>query len=517
MVPSSQQERIFAWVKGGEMDFAPHLVVIARAGSGKTTTILESCYFVGTKEKVKIFAFNKDIANELVWRLANPTNGRKPLSKSRFKAGTLNAMGESFLRGRAIDQGCMDRFAVDERGERVARIVEGVMRRAGVPADEEVAAQLEGLVSLLKGIMPYVGLGYRAQEVKQVAEKAVEYDLAPPATLAKHGYTDERHASLAIDAICESAKFDGLHDFNDQIFLPVRNGWTKPWYDLVIVDEAQDMNVAQLELAQKTCKEGGRIVLVGDDRQAIYGFRGADSGALRRLKETLLAEEMPLNVTYRCPKAVVELAKQFVPDFEAAPTAPEGLVATLEAARIVEMAQPGDFVLSRVNAPLAKLAYGFIRANKRVRILGRTDLGRGLVKLVEKIQRRVQGGDLATKIENWRRDELNSVDGDDNKAKRQRQLVEDKAETLLFFCEQENGDASAVIRRINALFAGDTDQARQGDFVTCSTIHKIKGKEADNVFVLDKTLFLEHADQSEEENIAYVAYTRAKKTLYRCL
>ena len=72
---------------------------------------------------------------------------------------------------------------------------------------------------------------------------------------------------------------------------------------MVVVDEAQDMTSAQLEIAVGACKRGGRVVIVGDDRQAIYGFRGADSGGLDRLKKLLKAKELGLTTTYRLPEA----------------------------------------------------------------------------------------------------------------------------------------------------------------------------------------------------------------------
>jgi ATP-dependent DNA helicase UvrD/PcrA len=61
----------------------------------------------------------------------------------------------------------------------------------------------------------------------------------------------------------------------------VRNRWMRKTFDRVVVDEAQDMNACQLELAEGVCKGG--LVAVGDSHQAIFGFAGADSGSLGRL------------------------------------------------------------------------------------------------------------------------------------------------------------------------------------------------------------------------------------------
>jgi superfamily I DNA/RNA helicase len=122
------------------------------------------------------------------------------------------------------------------------------------------------------------------------------------------GWTVEVVADIAMKAMDYACEKDGTLDFDDMIFVPLRNGWVRAKYELVIIDEAQDMNASQLMLAMKVCKKGGRIAVVGDDRQAIYGFRGADSNSLDRLKGELVAHELGLTITYRCPKTVVAAA-----------------------------------------------------------------------------------------------------------------------------------------------------------------------------------------------------------------
>ena len=162
------------------------------------------------------------------------------------------------------------------------------------------------------------------------------------------------------------------------IFLPLRKGMVYPSYELVVIDEAQDMTRPQLEIAKRATTKDGRIFIVGDDRQAIYGFRGADAGALDRLKEQLQATELGLKTTYRCGRAIVERAREYVPDFEAAPTVEEGVVRYCPPSEMEQQATPGDFVLSRVNAPLMGVALGLIRRGVRARIRGR-EIGKGLV------------------------------------------------------------------------------------------------------------------------------------------
>ena len=69
-------------------------------------------------------------------------------------------------------------------------------------------------------------------------------------------------------------------DFDDMIYLPAKLGLVKKSFDLLIVDEAQDLNPAQHELVVRGSKQ---VLAVGDDKQAIYGFRGSDSNSINNL------------------------------------------------------------------------------------------------------------------------------------------------------------------------------------------------------------------------------------------
>jgi superfamily I DNA/RNA helicase len=111
------------------------------------------------------------------------------------------------------------------------------------------------------------------------------------------------------------------------IWLPIVLRLPIEKYDWVFVDEAQDLNKSQLELVHNLVNETGRVCCVGDRHQSIYGFRGADVDAIPRLiRELNEVKVLPLTVSWRCPSSVVGLAQQLVPQFQAAPDAPEGTI-----------------------------------------------------------------------------------------------------------------------------------------------------------------------------------------------
>lgn len=491
---SSQQNAIFEWFATG----TGNLVVRARAGTGKTTTILEA---VGRapESKILLAAFNKRIADELTAKITAPN----------CEAKTLHAVGFAVIRrywnGTRIE---------NTRGGRLA------VKVAGQDAPDAMVALVKRLAGYGKGMAPLTGIdetlteqrGARNQPlnagVVALMEIAESMDCVPDEEWEDDGWTVERIATLAQRAMRAAMTRDGEIDFDDMIFLPLANNWMHPSFNMVVVDEAQDMNAAQILLAQRSCK--GRIAVVGDDRQAIYGFRGADSGSIDRLKAELRAVEMPLTVTYRCPKSVVAIAAGIVPDYMAAPTAPEGEVVKAKVEQIAALAGAGDFVLSRKNAPLTTICLSLLRAGKRAKIEGK-DIGKHLVAIVRKIKAKSMP-DFLKKLTAWEsreiaRAEKSAKNPDAASAKADK--ISDEAATLRGLCEGLSG-VRELEARIVDLFA-DTDGAPNA--IVCSSVHRSKGLEADRVFLLVDTLYPRKRADVEEKNIHYVAVTRAKRTL----
>jgi DNA helicase-2/ATP-dependent DNA helicase PcrA len=265
-------------------------------------------------------------------------------------------------------------------------------------------------------------------------------------------------------------------------------------------------------MAMRACS--GRIAVVGDDRQAIYGFRGADSNSLDRLKKELGALELGLTTTYRCPKRIVALAAKLVPDFAADASAPDGDVSEIALERLPDMATPGDFVLSRANAPLAGACMRLIRAGVPARIEGK-DIGQSLTAIVRKLTKRGpfdSVADIENRLTNWQEKEEARIDrsaGDMSETAIE--MLNDKCETLRAIIDGISS-VPELEQRLVTMFAdnGDSLVTRH---VVCSSVHKAKGLEADRVFVMRDTLNNKKGNAAEEQNIEYVAITRAKREL----
>lgn len=498
---SEKQRAIFEWFKVIQ-EAMRALVVIARAGTGKTTTIIEAVNHA-PEDRILLAAFNKSIAEELKARISNPN----------AEAKTLHGVGFSIIRsvvkGVRVEKRSGDRaFALAKAGcNAVTDRLKKATRRNHEDAPDGVIRKVAKLHSKAREMAPYAET---PEDLRDIAEM---FECEPDGFWALQGWDLDFVLEAAIHAMEYAADYYDEIDFADMIYLPLRNKWAAPQYDLVVVDEAQDMNRAQLDLAQAVLEPEGRMVLVGDDKQAIYAFRGADSNSLGRLKDALQAGVLPLNVTYRCGKAIVERARMLVADFEAGPSNSEGLVDAIGAGAIVKAAKPGDFILSRLNAPLARLALDFIRNDIPAEIKGR-DIADGLRTVISKVSKKNRNLDIlsfSNNLDAWcsnERARLLKLKFDARAA-----LVEDQTETLAVLCEgcSTVGDLEDRLHRI---FTDDGPNSRR---VLLSSVHKAKGLEADRVFILDWTIRRSQTkpgqNMDEERNIEYVAITRAKSHL----
>ena len=118
-------------------------------------------------------------------------------------------------------------------------------------------------------------------------------------------------------------------DLDDLLTLTLRelerdNGLLQYWrsrYSYVLIDEFQDCNSVQYEIVKKIYTVRGNVFAVGDDDQAIYGFRGADPGIMQRFLEEYAGsaskkDDTPAHVVlgrnYRCRPEIVDVSAEII-------------------------------------------------------------------------------------------------------------------------------------------------------------------------------------------------------------
>jgi len=488
---SAQQHDIFGWFSNyGEPskgDSAPlgHLIVRARAGTGKTTTIIEGVNRA-PESSILVCAFNKRIAEALNAKIANPAAEAKTMHAVGFVAIRQQWRGIKVAEGSTRADSLTDMVVPKDCPKPIRRLVSQLHTKA-------------------RDMMPLT------PDIATLTALALEFDYVPDEGWTSYGleFVVARAQEAMSIAASQDPTYDIGIDFADMIYLPLVWKLLQPEYDLVVVDEAQDLTLAQLTIAQRICN--GRICVVGDDKQAIYGFRGADSGSLDRLKRELGAAELPLTTTYRCCQAVVKRAQKLVPDIIAGPTNPEGVVDAIEGVEaLLEAAEAGQFILSRLNAPLVSITLQLLKRKKRASMAGR-DIAAG----IQAVLRKITGHDprsvvsmvtLSLRLDAW---EAKTVTRFANFG--QVQLIDrthDQADMIRALA-QDAESIEDLQNRIDWLFSDETGDHEQ---ILCSSIHKAKGLEAERVYVLQES-FYRRGVTSEEDNIFYVAQTRAKNHL----
>ncbi len=478
---SKFQEAIFSFVK----DQLGHGIVNAVAGSGKTFTLIEIMKQVSGK--VIFLAFNKSISLELASK-----------APAHVECSTLHSAGFNILKSH------FGKIKVDNRKiDYIMDSYQPLMVLSHWNWDSklkmfETRKQVKDLVSIVKNSL----LDY-------TDEKAV-------ADMADHFNVDFDSSNLPhVKYVVEKAMSQkNIIDFDDMIWMPcILKLKAKDHYDWLLVDESQDLNRAQIELVLSLVKKpNGRIIAVGDPKQSIYGFRGADSKAMERIQEALDATELPLSVCYRCPSSHLDIARNIVPYIENRDNASDGIVENISEKKFVETVsqEVNPLILSRTNAYAVTFALKMIAKGFRATVNGK-DFGKMISDLVKK-WKPVDIDDLYVKTREWKNAEYNKLDKRQASASAY-DVIDDK-ESCIYAIGDNCKTINDFFAEIEKLFSDDN----KSGFIF-STVHRAKGLEADIVYIIGTHLLpLVRKNQKDweveqEMNLKYVALTRSKNKL----
>jgi DNA helicase-2/ATP-dependent DNA helicase PcrA len=493
--PSKYQTAIFDFVENG----SGHGVVQATAGSGKTTTLVEVAKLLPVNTAALFLAFNRSAASQLKERLP-----------STVKAKTVHSLGNHAL-GSVLRSGGLGVHPVQNRKYRKLVATYSADLKCG-PL-RQYAGQA---AQYLNELATFARLDLVDAEDHSALLACARRHSLP--VLRETGLLEELHRRLS--KIIEDGlrlAMQGIIDYTDMIYVPVAEDLSMPQqFDFVCIDEAQDLSAVQLELIMRAVAPSGRLLFVGDSRQAIYGFAGADTRSMEKIIERTCATVLPLSVSYRCPRSHVELARRFSRDIEAAPNAIRGRINAISDARLADAVTTDDLILCRTNAPLVSACLDLVSRGKAAKILGKQDL-------VGKLERHAAAAfeedlfDWEKRLERYSERQLAHMAsmGNDS-ACAIAALLEDEVACVKALTQAAlNGGCQSLTSLsgyIRAIF-GDDEKV-----ITLSTVHRAKGREADRVFILyphlmPSTHATTDAECEAETCIQFVAVTRAKREL----
>lgn len=462
--PTEEQEVIKAAAKGTK----DNIIIHALAGAAKTSTLIliaKAC-MVPTLS----VAFNVRIAKEMTDRMPGNVTSR-----------TLNSIGHrtwSNFRGRCI-----------VNKDKVYEICKGLID--GLPADQKS----EGY-AIFTDLMRNVRYGKTQGYVPKMFA-----DMAKPLMTEEELFAnlDEEPTPLMEDLIIEASSismrmaFDRQIDYDDQILMPTVFPCTFDRFPLTLLDESQDFSELNHRMLRKLIGTN-RVIAVGDEFQSIYGFRGAHENSMELLRQEFDMKRYDLTVCFRCPQLVVQEARFRAPAMQWGPTAEAGTVRHLHEWKIDELPLDAT-ILCRNNAPLFRMAMTLLHNGRYPELVG-ADIGKVLIKIMKKLgESNMPISEATDAINFWKQEKLAKT--------RDPGKIIDQHECIMAFFEQAStlGGAIAYAERLLATAGG----------VKLMTVHKAKGLEWDNVYLLDRHLI--NLQRGQDRNLLYVAMTRAKKNL----
>jgi len=276
------------------------LLVLAGAGSGKTRVIVHRIAWMIQQgvaaRSILAMTFTNKAASEMRERVG------QLVSKTRAKEltlGTFHAFGLQLLRVEHERIGYPRQFTIADAGDQAA-LVKRAMREVKIDDRSFDHRRVMSLISLAKG--DGVAPGQPTRKEGAPTLHGEEYDLVAEEVYPR--YEDALRAMAMVD-------------YDDLIGLPIRllredEALRRHYHDkyrYLLVDEYQDTNRAQLELLKLLGLPRGNVCAVGDDDQAIYGWRGAEvANILRFHRHFPGAQEVRLEQNYRSFGCILDCA-----------------------------------------------------------------------------------------------------------------------------------------------------------------------------------------------------------------
>lgn len=455
--PTPEQSTILDAAKSS----TANLMVNALAGTGKTST-LELVEGVSKQRPILYLVFNKRNADEARERM----NGATTIK-------TFNALGHQIWQSAISPRLKLDTSKIYNIFKDLADEVKGEAARAVWDSYEQVKF----------GVEMARALGYVPEDVFPNATRLITRSQL-------HAHLDEDPDDLVgdlIDAILRRSikqSYEGIIDYNDQIYMSALFGGTYPQFPLTMVDEYQDLSPVNHHMIHKLIGKR-RLIGVGDPHQNIYGFRGAKGGGMAEAEVKYSMTPLDLSVSFRCPEAIVRNAQWHVPNFKW--FNPGGEVGCRDY-HMAEDFEPNSVFICRLNAPLFALAFKLIAHGHSINLVG-TEIGPRLVKTMQKLgDASLSQASALAAVDDWL--ELKLAKGS--------KTAKDMAECMKIIVRQSDSLGQAV-SYAEHLF-------KQRGAIQLMTGHKAKGLEFPLVYHLDPHVI---GEGPQDRNLRYVIQTRS--------
>jgi ATP-dependent DNA helicase UvrD/PcrA len=280
------------------------LLVLAGAGTGKTRTLVARAAWLRDDQgvpacRILLLTFTRRAASDMLARAAAAGKG----SSERICGGTFHAIAHKIIRQHAESFSLPPQFTILDPGD-VADILDVLRPDHGLAEAGQRAPRAAACADI------YTRCVNTGRPVSEVVTASFPWCAPFAGQMASlfRAYTARKRARH-------------LLDFDDLLLLwqaaladPVAGPVLRGMFDAVLVDEYQDVNAVQASIVRLLQPDGHELTCVGDDAQAIYGFRGADPAHLWQLTDAYPGLDIVrLDRNYRSRQGVLDLANLIRP------------------------------------------------------------------------------------------------------------------------------------------------------------------------------------------------------------
>ncbi len=298
------------------------LLVVAGAGTGKTLVIIQRIAHLISSglvrpEEILALTFSEKAAREMEERL----DILLPMGRFGYTISTFHAFGDSVLREKGLTIGIDTDFRVLTRPEQAIFLREHLFelnlnyyRPLGDPT-----RFIDAIITLISRAKDEdVSTGEYIRYLSALEERLQG---KPDDAELKEFLEEQRELAYACGKYQELMTERGFVDFGDQVNLTLKLfrahprilGSCQERYRFIFVDEFQDTNYAQFQLIRLLGKRFRNIMVVGDDDQSIYKFRGAAISNILKFKEYYPdAAEVVLTENFRSTQRILDAAYRLI-------------------------------------------------------------------------------------------------------------------------------------------------------------------------------------------------------------
>ena len=539
--PSTYQQDILDFFLNNPQS---NMLVNALAGSGKSTT---ACMLSEHSKTSDLYiAFNASVVEEFKKKIKNP----------KTKVMTMHSLAYSIMLYNVEQESKDSREKPKGFGsQRSKRTVSLDNFKPHKILDEEITKRYGRYIEFAKRVFlkdNYINLYNlcRLTLTDMSSNKDVSRLIDDHVLFLYYG--DEGYSAPDISEITSTLKIldtksrqqfetQGVIDFTDMLWITLNklkyDNWEVPYWALytnIYCDEVQDFSNIQLNFLKFIKRTKGRYVFIGDFHQAIYNFAGANAQAFNQIPKMFApVKTFDLPICYRCAKShLSRVNREYGIPILPCDDAPMGFVKTIDKNKISEYAKAGDMVISRKNKWIAEVVLDlarngtpiFIEDKEMVGAIKRQILSSKCTSVgtLEKFLQKV--------ISNYNKKLFEIVSKNVREGGHEEERLEAVAETnskidntsfLLEILEGylENHASSDSVSKFSNFIDKLLNTTPSPNCVRLCSIHKAKGLEATNVFVLNEAKinydFRNSKEQNiQEKNLSYIATTRAKEGLY---